>query len=59
MTSEQKIDRLRWEIASKTQLRIQLENQGDFSQSTKIRTDCWRMRGAIERIQNGVEPEIF
>jgi hypothetical protein len=59
MTSEHKIDRLRREIASKTQLRAQLENQGDFSQSTQIRTDCWRMRGAIERIQNGVEPEIF
>jgi len=59
MTNEQKIDRLRREISSKTQLRTQLEHQGDFSHGTQLSTDCWRMRGAIERIQNGVEPEVF
>jgi hypothetical protein len=59
MTNEQKIDRLRREISSKTQLRTQLEHQGDFSHSPQLGTDCWRMRGAIERIQNGVEPEVF
>jgi hypothetical protein len=52
------IETLRQHLSLAVRHRMNLEQHGDFTQSTNIRSYCWRVRGVIQQLECSDTPTL-